>query len=1257
MPAWSDFFRLFTYSSESDPLARRKDPRQFTSAGISQPEALGADINNGQVSGGMSSYRQTNDMIDTTTLSNRAMRYKEYERLRNVPEIEMAMTVYADESCVAGDTKIATPFGFIPIKELAEKKKDERFLVYCYDFDTKDYTLGWAFDPRVVKKAPTIKITLDNGTSYTATDDHRVLLKTGQWTETGKLKFGDELMPFYRVTAHSHFTKIKHSQYPRIMSFNKGWVHEKQFIEDWKTGKTSRDYQIVNRACRMIAGGLTTRQIAKKVELDWHTIEDRMHKEGLSYKEVKRLNGLGDTRRVVGVAPGPEQEVYDISVEKHKCFATDSVILHNCQRDENGNIFKITSENQDVKDEIEFLFINRKMLNMNRHGWTWFKNLCIMGDHFVEIVINPENPKEGIYRCLSLPPETMYRIETVKGRVIEFQQSKEGPDYQAIVRGSPTELTDTELGQTTAIRFAPSQIIHFRIGDDRRTFFPYGQSLVEPARAPAHSLRLLEDAMVVYRLCLVGESRVRTTEGYKYIKDIKVGDNVYCVLPGGQQSETSVTDWIDNGEQEILKARSQHIEIRGTKTHPMLVNRKGVVQYVDLQDIKKGDQFVNVINNQSIPVEIPRMFGEIRYTLTESGKEKIQKNQSINKRQLVINCSSSSQAKQFIYKDGLTLSEDDFKLIKEAYELEEDDVLMCNKGEINPERINLPSVIDEDFARLFGFLLGDGFIVHGYQIGFASSTDEKLNLYYKNLLEKYFGKVSFHNDKRSSHPLIGKWVVSSKIACQVFLALGYIPNKYKKRIPSWAFNADKSIRKALVEGISDADGSERHTKSGLWFSTIELCNKNLVEDIKEIWHSIGLCSGKIGNRKRKGGHNITPTRKMVDTESWNVTITHRELPKYENIWSVEPDGVERVYDITVADGKPHNFVVNGTCGHNTRAPERRVFYIDVGQLPPFKAESFIDRLKDQFRKRKIANNSGDGGANQVDERWMPPAQDEDYWLPIRPNSGTRIDTLPGAENLGEIDDAVYFRNKLLTALNFPKNYFNNEDAGATRITLSSQDVKFARMIERLQSHFEDGLLELAERHLSLRGFPEDSYRDLRIKMTPPSDWRELSRAEVVNARYGNAGTLKSSQLMADYDIMTKILKYQNDDVEEMLARLKIQKLEDLKLQVLAQNPQLLGVGIPGQDEEGQGQPEIGASPEGPSPQPQPEGAPPEGAPPEGMPPPEGAPPSPEASEKSGAEPSNIAEPSEEEIKKYDLELQNYESEADAEDIDYSVSDL
>ena len=836
-PLWSDFFKLFSYSAEADPLARRKDPRQFSSAGIAQPEAIGSDINNPQnVSGGLSSYRQTNDMIDTTTLSNRAMRYKEYERLRNVPEIESAMTVFSDEACVAGDTKVATPFGFITIQELTEKRGDERFLVYCYDFEKQDYTLGWAYAPRLVKKAPTIKVILDDGSSFTATHDHRVLKRDGTWCETGDLKVEDTLMPFYRVKASYMHTKLRNAQYPRIFTHNKGWIHERQFVDDWRTGKTTPKMQAVNLGCRLYADGLKAVQVADKLGHDWRTVGEWLAKEGFTTKEIKRLNRFEKERRIIGIEPGPVQDVYDISVEKHMCFATDSVILHNCQKDENGNVFKITTENQDVKDEMEFLFLNRKMLNMNRNAWVWFKNLCIMGDYFVELVINPENPKEGIYRTMPLPVETMYRIETVKGKVIEFQQSKEGPDYQAIVRGSVTDMTDTELNQTTAIRFAPSQIVHFRIGDDRKTFYPYGQSLIEPARGPAHSLRLLEDAMVVYRL--------------------------------------------------------------------------------------------------------------------------------------------------------------------------------------------------------------------------------------------------------------------------------------------------------------------------------------------------------------------------------------------------------------------------------TRAPERRVFYIDVGQLPPFKAEAFMDRIKDQFRKRKVTSNSGSPGANQVEERWMPPAQDEDYWLPIRPNSNTRIDTLPGAENLGEIDDAVYFRNKLLTALNFPKNYFNNEDPGVTRITLSAQDVKFARMIERLQSHFEDGLMEIAERHLQLRGYPEDSYKDLRIKMTPPSDWRELSRAEVVNARYGNAGTLKGSQLMSDYDIMTKILKYNQDDAEEMLARLKIQKLEDLKLQVLAQNPQLLGVGIP--SAEGQDQ-ELGAEAGGPSAMPEPgappEGAPPEGAPPEGLPtPPEGPP----AEKGATSEPVNIAEPTEEDIKKYDLEIQGFDMESDYEDIDFSV---
>jgi len=302
MPLWSDFFKLFTYATEKDPLSARKDPKNFGTAGISQPEALGTDFQSGGGPGGQTSYRQTNDMIDTTTLSNRSMRYKEYERLRNVPEIEMAMTVFADEACVAGDTKIATPFGFTTIKELAEKRAEERFLVYCYDAQKKDYNLGWAFAPRLVKRAKTITIVMDNGTKFTATSDHRVLKKDGTWVETGELRFGDELMPFYRLSAAS---ELKHKQFPRLFTFTKGWISERQFADDWKTGKSNPAYEKVNRVIRMIGGGLTTRQIAKKLDFDWSSIDGWVKKEGFTPAEIRTLYKHEDRRRIIGIEEGP----------------------------------------------------------------------------------------------------------------------------------------------------------------------------------------------------------------------------------------------------------------------------------------------------------------------------------------------------------------------------------------------------------------------------------------------------------------------------------------------------------------------------------------------------------------------------------------------------------------------------------------------------------------------------------------------------------------------------------------------------------------------------------------------------------------------------------------------------------------------------------------------------------------------------------------------------------------------------------------
>jgi hypothetical protein len=836
--AWWDFFKVFTYAFTDDPLTKRNRHDLF-GAGYSQPDAqpdmrTGFDGTYGGGSGAIR-LRDSNEFVDLSTVTNRIHRYKEYERLRNMAEIEMAMTVFADEACFSGDTKVSTPRGSRTLKELSEQEKD-RFLVYCWDFDKQDYTLGWAFNARKTKTAMTVRVLLDDSHSFICTPDHRILLADETWKPAGELRMGDKLMPFYRLSARQDFTNVKTNQFPRIYTRHKGWIHERQFVDEWTTGQDREDLKQVNRYCQMIAEGLTVRQIKKLTGSDFKTVRGHLENAGFSNKEMKWLGERKKVRTVVGVHEHKEIDVYDISVEKHKNFATEWGIAHNCQRDDEGRAFKVIVKNQQILEELEFLLFHRKMLHFDqKRVWDMAKRLFIMGDFFYEVVINTESPKEGILNLVPLPPDSMYRMETTKGRLVEFQQSKEGPDYQSLSRVEVTQATDADLQQATAIRFSPEQIIHIKIGDDRKTFYPYGVSLIEAARGPAHQLRLMEDAMVVYRL--------------------------------------------------------------------------------------------------------------------------------------------------------------------------------------------------------------------------------------------------------------------------------------------------------------------------------------------------------------------------------------------------------------------------------TRAPERRVFYIDVQSLPSHKAEAFIERMKDQFKKKKVATSRNQTpGASLVEERWHAPAADEDYWIPIRPNANTRVETLPGAQNLGEIDDTVYFRNKLFTALSFPKNYLNNEDVQATRITLSAQDVKFARMIERLQSYIEDAFWEVCDRHLRLLGYPEEAYEDLEIKMTAPSDWRELTRAEVVTNRINNAGSLKGSQLLSDFDILTKWMKYSEEEAKEMLARMKIQKLEELKLQIIAQNPTLLGIGMPGPNEE-----EIGTEAGGPSPM---MGGGPEEMPPEGdeddptgmggpVPSPEGGP------MMGGGTGVPLPEPTREELKKFNLEIEDSAKEMDEEEIDYS----
>ena len=224
-----------------------------------------------------------------------------------------------------------------------------------------------------------------------------------------------------------------------------------------------------------------------------------------------------------------------------------------------------------------------------------------------------------------------------------------------------------------------------------------------------------------------------------------------------------------------------------------------------------------------------------------------------------------------------------------------------------------------------------------------------------------------------------------------------------------------------------------------------------------------------------------------------------------------------------------------------RAPERRIFYIDTGSLPASKAEMHIKKQMDKFKKRKSYNSQ----TGNIEENFNALAADEDFYIAVNgKGSGTKIDTLKGAENLGEVDDVKYFRDKLLAALKIPKDYIVEKDQSPERkANLSQLDVKFARVITRIQKSLEIGLETLAKRHLMLKGYPDVMISKVKIKLPAPSDMalkRQLDtdeqKARVVQAVKG-LGIFPVDKIYRDYyrlsdDEISKIKEGLKDDMND-----------------------------------------------------------------------------------------------------------------------------
>ncbi len=225
-----------------------------------------------------------------------------------------------------------------------------------------------------------------------------------------------------------------------------------------------------------------------------------------------------------------------------------------------------------------------------------------------------------------------------------------------------------------------------------------------------------------------------------------------------------------------------------------------------------------------------------------------------------------------------------------------------------------------------------------------------------------------------------------------------------------------------------------------------------------------------------------------------------------------------------------------------RAPERRVFKIEVGNLPPEEIDGYIEQITSEMKKSPyIDPTTGD-----YNLRFNLQNALEDFYLPVRGgDSGTAIETLPGLQNDGMKDDVEYFKSKLLAALHVPKEYLGLDGEGSIdKATLSQKDIRFARTIERIQKVIVSELYKIALTHLIVQGFEKDELLNFELTLTNPSLIFERQKTDVLTAKID----LAKSATEAENNILTKrkvwkdIFGMSDDEIEA----LKLQQIEDAK---------------------------------------------------------------------------------------------------------------
>lgn len=240
----------------------------------------------------------------------------------------------------------------------------------------------------------------------------------------------------------------------------------------------------------------------------------------------------------------------------------------------------------------------------------------------------------------------------------------------------------------------------------------------------------------------------------------------------------------------------------------------------------------------------------------------------------------------------------------------------------------------------------------------------------------------------------------------------------------------------------------------------------------------------------------------------------------------------------------------------SRAPERRIFYIDVGNLPKLKAEQYLRDIMVKY-KNKLVYDANTGEVRD-DRKFL--SMMEDFWLPRREGGkGTEIDTLPGGQNLGELEDVKYFEKKLYKALSVPVSRLNPETSGFSlgrSNEITRDELKFSKFVDRLRNRFSDLFDQALKTQCILKGIcTKEEWEEFRENITydfiKDNNFKELKEAELMKERLGYLQLLDvyTGRYFSQTWIQRNVLRFTDDEIKTMQEEMDEEKEAGLGLPV------------------------------------------------------------------------------------------------------------